>query len=100
MIEHIEHMGKDCGYIQGNKFHTIRDPKKHLFQKWKAFGVSREVLIRCVKKGVDTVVIHTNSQRLEFHIDEFLSSSLWWDYDEADRQMFVSLDCDINNKYK
>jgi ribulose 1,5-bisphosphate carboxylase large subunit-like protein len=98
---HIQHLNKDCGYVvvddNGKKiFHTRRDPKKHLFQKWQAFGVSESVLKRCERMGVDEVWIHTNSNVLKYSLDEFLNSKLIAQFDEADKQLFVSLNWELN----
>jgi len=77
----------------GRIFVTYRT-RRHVFKKWGSIGVSRDVVVRLLREGVDLVVV-VFTDTMEGYMAEperFMREgrSLWFGY-EADSQLHLPL---------
>ncbi|MGC8578266.1 MAG: hypothetical protein ACP5M7_09795 [Thermoproteota archaeon] len=95
MKEWVFHKGKTVGYVdEYGVYHTFRTAYT-VFNKFKSFGFSAEVLQKLRRRGVKTVVVHFEEEHANYiaSIDRILSKGLVY-YDKKgnnDKQYHLPL---------
>ena len=83
---------KITGRVIDGIYITHRKPE-HFMRKYQGFGVSKEILDKLEKDGVNTIMIVYHGIKAvitrEFNLKTYLNSTMTYNYQDKDMQHFV-----------